>query len=323
MKDGDVAREEDCLMNCTRCGKPLEKGARFCRNCGLVVPAAAPSDAANPQQNYQPMENDVREDSPTKPVEPAQVSRPPSTPQTQPAQPQQLWLHSPSTPQPQAPYYQSTQPMTPGTVPGIVQGGRPVTIPATESTRPRRRGGCLIGCLVTLLILAILVLGGWIFALRPYLHQLAQNQIDLALTNAVNQIPPTAALTPPGAVVVHENAVNNLIVLNSAPSDPVQNVHMIITPSDVELVFQVQASIGTQTFSVPGSVTAVPQVSNGQLVVTRVQVSPIVALVMSPDELTTLIDSHLADAQARFRHPIKSVLLKNHELDLIVGPPAL
>jgi hypothetical protein len=31
----------------------------------------------------------------------------------------------------------------------------------------------------------------------------------------------------------------------------------------------------------------------------------------------------LADAQARFRHPIKSVLLKNHELDLIVGPPTL
>ncbi len=311
MKNGDVAREGDCLMNCTRCGKPLEKGARFCRNCGLAVPMAAPNDAANPQQHYQPMENEVREDSPTKPVEPAQLSRPPSTPQTQPALPQQSWLHSPSTPQPQAPYYQATQLMTPGSG----QSGRPVTIPATESTRPRRRGGCLIGCLVTLLILAILLLGGWIFALRP----LAQNQIDLALTKAVNQIPPTAALSPPGTVVVHEDAVNNLIVLNSAPSDPVQNVHMIITPSDVELDFQVQASIGTQTISVPGSVTAVPQVSNGQLVVTQVQVSPVVALVVSPDELTTLIDRHLADAQARFKHPIMSVLLKNHELDLVVG----
>ena len=303
-------------MNCTRCGKPLEKGARFCQNCGLAVSMAAPNDAANPQQHYQPMENEVREDSPTKPVEPAQVSRPPSTPQTQPALPQQSWLNSPSAPQPQAPYYQSTQPITPGSG----KGGRPVTIPAIESTRPRRRrGGCLIGCLVTLLILAMLVLGGWIFALRP----LAQNQIDLALTNAVNQIPPTAALSPPGTVVVHENAVNSLIVLNSAPSDPVQNVHMIITPSDVELDFQVQASIGTQTFSVPGSVTAVPQVSNGQLVVTQVQVSPLVALVVSPDELTTLIDKHLADAQARFKHRIMSVLLKNHELDLIVGQPTL
>ena len=310
-------------MNCTRCGKPLEKDARFCRNCGLAVPVAAPSDAAaNPKQLYQPepTENSIREDSPTKPIDPAQVSRPPSMPQTQPALPQQLWLNSPSTPQPQAPYYQSTQPMTPGSG----QGGRPVTFPATESTRPRRRrGGCLIGCLVTLLILAILVLGGWIFALRPYLHQLAQNQIDLALTNAVDQIPPTAALSPAGIVAVHENAVNNLIVLNSAPSDPVQNVHLIITPSDIELDFQMQASIGTQTFSVPGSVTAVPQVSNGQLVVTQVQVSPIIALVMSPDELTTLMDSYLADAQARFRHPIEGVLLKNHELDLVVGSPTV
>jgi len=177
--------------------------------------------------------------------------------------------------------------------------------------------------LLTLLILAILVLGGWIFALRPYLHQLAQSQIDLALTNAVNQIPPSAALSPAGTVVVNENAVNNLIVLNSAPSDPVHNVHMLITPSDVELDFQVQVGLGTQMFNFPGSVTAVPQVNNGQLVVTQVQVSPSVALVMSPDELTTLIDTHLADAQARFRHPIMSVLLKNHELDLVVGPPRL
>ncbi len=315
-------------MNCARCGMPLEKDARFCRNCGLAVRVAAPGDAAaNLEQLYQPgpIDNGVREDSPTKPVDPAQVSRPSSMPQTQPAQPQPLWLRSQSTPQPQTPYYQPTQPVTPGKVPDVVQDGRPESIPVTESPRPRRRhrGGCLFGCLLTLLILAILVLGGWIFALRPYLHQLAQSQIDLALTNAVNQIPPSAALSPAGTVVVNENAVNNLIVLNSAPSDPVHNVHMLITPSDVELDFQVQVGLGTQMFNFPGSVTAVPQVNNGQLVVTQVQVSPSVALVMSPDELTTLIDTHLADAQARFRHPIMSVLLKNHELDLVVGPPRL
>ena len=314
-------------MNCARCGMPLEKDARFCRNCGLAVPEAALGDAAaNAERLYQPgpIDNGVREDSPTKPVDPVQVLRPSSIPQTQPSQPQPLWLRSPSTPQPQTPYYQSTQPVIPGTVPDIVQGGRPASVPATESPRPRRRrGGCLFGCLLTLLILAILVLGGWIFALRPYLHQLAQSQIDLSLTNAVNQIPLTAALSPPGTVVVNENAINNLIVLNSAPSDPVHNLHMLITPNNVELDFQVQVGLGTQMLNFPGSVTAVPQVNNGQLVVTQVQVSPIVALVMSPDELTTLIDTHLVDAQARFRHPIMSVLLKNHELDLIVGPPTL
>jgi hypothetical protein len=154
-------------------------------------------------------------------------------------------------------------------------------------------------------------------------HTLAQNQINLALADAVNQIPPSAALSPAGIVVVNENAVNNLIILNSAPSDLVQNVHMLITSSNIELDFQVQVTLGTQVLSYPGSFTAIPQVNNGQLIVTQVQVSPILGLVMSPDELTAIINSHLADAQARYRHPIKSILLKNHELDLNVGPPTL
>jgi hypothetical protein len=301
-------------MNCTRCGMPLEKNARFCRNCGQPVATA------NPQEPGQQVDSVVREDSPTKPVEPVQVLPPPSTPPTQSSQPEQVWLRSPSTPQSQASYFQPTQYVTHRNAPAEP----PLAAATIYSTRPRRRrGGCLIGCLVTLLILAILLLGGWIFALRPYLHTLAQNQINLALADAVNQIPPPAALSPAGTVIVDENAVNNLIVLNSAPSDLVQNVHMLITPNNVELDFQVQVSLGTQVLSYPGSFTAIPQVNNGQLIVTQVQVSPILGLVMSPDELTTIINSHLADAQARYRHPIKSILLKNHELDLTVGPPTL
>src|SRR5215471_11230978 len=232
-------------MNCTRCGSPLDKGARFCRNCGLPVSLAVPSDTgANTEQSYQSSGSEVREDSPTKPVEPAQVSSPPSIPRTQPALPQQAWLHSPSIPQSQAPNYQPTLYVRSDIGPGSPRTERPIAVSATQNTssRRRRRGGCLVGCLLTLLVLALLLLAGWIFALRPYLNTLAHDQIDQSLTNAVDQIPPTAALTPPGTVIVNENSVNNLIVLNSAPSDPVQNVHMLITPNDVELDFQMQTS---------------------------------------------------------------------------------
>lgn len=67
--------------------------------------------------------------------------------------------------------------------------------------------------------------------------------------------------------------------------------------------------------------TGVPQVVNGQVVVTNVTVEGIITLFMSPDDVTNLANKHLADAQTRFAHPIEQVLLKDHELDLIVGPP--
>ncbi len=297
-------------MNCTRCSTPLANSARFCPNCGLTLQQATGGDTiANLQQNYQPENNSVNEFSPTKPVDPTQL--------VQPQQPQQLWLRTPD------PSFQPTQYVIPNSAVASSRAGRQGTIPAAQNPRRRRRVGCLGGCLITILILAILLVGGWIFALHPYVNALAKSQIDVALSDAVNQIPPAAALTPPGIVAVQEKTVNNLIVLNSAPSDIVQNVHMLITPNDVELNFQVQANVGSQMLSMPGSFTAIPQVINGQLVVTQVQVSPVLALVVSPDDLTTLINARLAEAQGRFRHPIKSVSLKNHELDLLVGPPIL
>ncbi len=297
-------------MNCTRCGMPLETNARFCRNCGQPAPAFTPgSVASNPVQPYQPsMQAHVTDSSPTNPMEPGQES---------PAQP--TVYH-----QPQTPYYQPTQPALqpnrpatplPGTMPSAGQAMRPGTLAAAGKT-PRRRGRA-IGCLLTLLVVALVIGVGWVFALRPFLDSLAQAQIDQVLTAAVNQMPPTATQLPPGTVHVQENAIDNLIVLNSAPSDPVQQAQVHIMPNLVRLDFQV--------YGLPGAVTGVPEVvgsqPNGRLVMSNVTVEGILALIMSPDEVTSLVNRHLADAQARFAHPIIQVSLKDHELDLLVGPP--
>lgn len=268
-------------MNCTRCGMPLEANARFCRNCGL--PATPNNAAANPTQFSQQME-------------------PGKSPAAQPT----------IFPQPQVPSYQSTPPVyqraqpmasAPGTMP---QDVRPRTLSATG--KPRRRG-CITGCLITVLALVVVLGAGWVFVLRPFV----QAQIDQVLTDAVNHIPPPVALLPAGTVPLNENALDNLMVLNSSPSDPVQNPQVHIMPSGVRLDFQV--------FGFPCAVTGVPQVVNGQVVVTNVTVEGIITLFMSPDDVTNLANKHLADAQTRFAHPIEQVLLKDHELDLIVGPP--
>ncbi len=255
-------------MNCTRCGMPLETNARFCRNCGQPAPAITPgSVASSPVKPYQPLspQAHVTESSPTNPMEPRQ--EPPAQPTVYP--------------QPQTPYYQPTQPALqpnrpamplPGTMPSAGQAMRPGTFAAAGKT-PRRRRGRVIGCLLTLLVLALVIGAGWVFALRPF--------------------------------------------LDSAPSDPVQQAQMHITPNLVRLDFQV--------FGLPCAVTGVPEVvgsqPNGRLVLSNVTVEGIVALIMSPDEVTSLVNRHLADAQARFAHPIIQVSLKDHELDLLVGPP--
>ncbi len=299
-------------MNCTRCGMPLEKNARFCRNCGQPAPAIAPGNIApNPAQLNQPLtlQEHVSESAPTNPVESSQ--EPPAQPTVYP--------------QLQTPPYQSTQPVmqptrpaTPhvGTMPSYGQNIPPKALAAAVKT-PRRRRGRVIGCLLTLLLLVLVIGAGWVFALRPFLHSLAQAQIDQALTAAVNQLPPAATQLPPGMVHVQENAINNLIVLNSSPSDPVQHTQVSITPNLVRLDFQV--------YGLPCTVTGVPQVAgsppNGRLVVSNITVEGIIALIMSPDEVTSLVDKHLADAQARFEHPIFQVSLGDHELNLLVGPP--
>ncbi|SRR6266446_1822357 len=286
-------------MNCPRCGEHVAMNARFCPNCGLTI-TVSNDEAIDPAQRNQsmPEENVLAESSPTKPVEPWEI---PQLRQTQPPLPSQ-----PVVPSPQRPPYQPTVPVTPGNGAARVQ----TASPAQRSRR--RRGGCMRGCLVTLLVLVLLVGAGWVFGV-PYVHAFAQEQLGLVLSNAVNQIPPTAALSPPGTLQVSETALNNLIVLNTAPSDPVQHAQMHITPSGVRLDFQV--------YGFACAVTGVPKLVNGQLVMTNATIEGIVALVISPEELTNVVNMHLAAGQARFRHRIINLALKDHEIDLQVGPP--
>jgi len=167
--------------------------------------------------------------------------------------------------------------------------------------------------LTTLIILGLIVGGLWFLVLRPYAHDTAIRQMDNAMAAAVNQIPATqTAQIPPGTTLpVQQIVLNNLLVLNIAPSDPVQNTNMQITSTGVRLDFKL--------YGQPCTITAVPQAQNGKLVATHVTVAGIVGLVVSPDDITTLLNRHLADAQARLNHPITAVRLMNQEMDLTLG----
>ncbi|MDQ2907412.1 MAG: zinc ribbon domain-containing protein [Chloroflexota bacterium] len=193
------------------------------------------------------------------------------------------------------------------------------TLFATEKPpeQPRRRerrggGGFARGCLVFVVILLVLGVLGWVFALRPYLNNIAKTQLDQSLASAVQQIDPArTAQLPQGPVSISDTLLNNLLTLTHAPSSPIQNTQMTITASVMTLTFTLYGSACT--------ITGVPQSNNGQLVMTNMQISGLLSWIMSNDDLTQIVNKNLATAQQRLRHSITSVLLKDHEVDLVIG----
>jgi len=204
--------------------------------------------------------------------------------------------------------YQSVGADSPGT---LRSEGTQLASPP-DPTRLRRRS--LSRALLYYASMLLILGAGWFVGLRPYLHGLAQNQIDTLLSNVVNQL--DLAQIPgisfgPLSIPVTERTVNNLFVLYASPSDPVQHMHMQITPGGLRVDFQV--------YGFACDVTAIPIASKGQLAVTNVTVEGIVSLIMSPDEMTSILNVHLRDARAKLHRNVVGVILKDHEIDIILG----
>jgi hypothetical protein len=293
-------------MNCTSCNKPLEPNARFCRNCGTPVATVATNNAsANPAPPYRTMDT---HEPPTLPPGPLRI------PQAQQQPPQQAWQPQ-SAPQPQPAPQQTWQPQS-APQPAYYQPGRPEpgSLSNAQNGRPRRRRrGCLTRSLITLVVLLILIVGGWFLGLQPYLSNMAQSGMDGVLTDAVNHIPPEISVLRAGPVQLSEQVLNNLLVLGSAPNDLVKNPQIHITSSAMRMDFQV--------YGFSCAVSGVPQVNQGHLVATNVTIEGIAGLILTPDQITTLVNKHLAAAQTKINHPIESVQLKDQELDLTLGQP--
>jgi hypothetical protein len=303
-------------MNCLQCHAPLEDQARFCRKCGNPVAIGSPT---MPSANDNP---------PTIPT-PIGTSMPQTqyTPQAQspltlPASPQWNQAAQPVAPQSQAQWMPQGQPMPPQYAPpaasqlGTMQSvGTP---PGSASTRRKRKWPLRL--LITLIILVVLLTGGWFFAGRPILHSVAQNQFDQLLASQINTILPLPVAVT-SSLPITENQLNNLITLNHAPSDPVQHAVAHVAPpliaSDGSYTGGVELDF--QLFGFACSIKGIPVASNGQIVMTQVQVGGILSLVMSPDEMTTLLNGHLHDAFARLHREVTSITLKNQEVDVLLS----
>lgn len=263
-------------MNCIRCNAPLPPDARFCRNCGAPASINVPT-----------------------------------------LQPSQFQAQAPA-PEPQ-PYHQPIVPVSSRTMQSSgFAGQRPQTFTAGQNMPApprRRRGRGLRMTLITLVVLLIILVGAWVFALRPYLHSQAQNQLNSALSNAVNQIDFSPLSQAPAGVpiplkITEDNINNFYLPLLHVPSSPVQNMHIQITPNEMRLDFTV--------YGLASDIAGKPTLINGNLAITNVSVGGAAGLAMSSDEMTALLNQHLADVQAHLHRPITSISLINHELDIIL-----
>ena len=190
----------------------------------------------------------------------------------------------------------------------------PVYNPASGN-KPKQKSrvrGCLLTSLIIVVVLLLLLAGAWFAVLRPYANNMAQTQLNNALAQAVDNIPAQVALLPAGGTVpISDNTLNLLLSDQSSSSNIVQNTNITISAQNVVFKFQV--------FGFDCSVTSVPIASNGKIVLTNVTVSGIAGMVLPADEITTIVNNHLADAVVRINHSITKVTLKQHEIDLTFG----
>ncbi len=312
-------------MNCSRCNAPLIEGARFCRNCGLPVqPAlssasdyqagAASSPAHGPPYSPQSQGN-VPPYAPTQPVSPMPYPQPTagafSRPQYVQGQPGQL--AQPAQPTQAAPPIQQF---------GQEQQGQPGQYAQGQFVKPgrgARKRRWPLRVAIALAVLVVLVVGGWFLVARPIIHSYAQSQLDQIITSDVNQILPVPP--PVGSLTASQTVINNLIVLTSSPSNPVQGEVINISPpifaSDGSYSGGVQLNFQLDGF--PCSVTTIPQASNGNIIVTHLQVTGIISWVMSADELTADLNAHLQDVNSHLLRSISNVTIGDQQIDITLA----
>jgi hypothetical protein len=174
--------------------------------------------------------------------------------------------------------------------------------------RRKRRGGCLVSFLVVLLVLVTALAGGWMFFGRPYAHTLVQTQLDNAFTSAETSVTIFSLALPAGryTLTATETQLNNY--LENKNADPVQNLHMAITPQNLLLTFT--------TYGYTSSIIVVPVVSNGELQVTNVQVQGPLSFIESNNEMTTTLNAHFATLSKDIGRTIDQITLQNQQMTI-------
>jgi hypothetical protein len=305
--------ERQVVMNCPRCQAPLAADARFCGVCGYSLPDPSAAAYAQPlndatlisqrpdlQQQQQP-QGIPAGIQPTMPVNWQYGQATPALPPTQAV----AWSAQPPSP---AAWQQQAQQAQAGYVPGTMSSS---PSQPDRKQRPKKRRRIWLRVLLSLLIVCAILAGGWVFGLRPYLHTLAQTQLDQALTDAEDQIVLLQAALPSGPQEINATEADINGYLSAHDTAQLTDLHMTIAPTGLTLTFQ--------AYGLGCTILAVPVARGGALQVTDVQVQGLLWLIMSDSELTRDLNSHFITVGQQMHRSITAITLKNQSMDIRVS----
>lgn len=198
---------------------------------------------------------------------------------------------------------------------GYAAGMQPNSMSSAASAsafpgRKRKRRVLPRVLLVLVLLLAILA-SAWFFVARPYLHNLASDELSQALSDTESQALILQLALPPGrrTIPISESVMNAR--LSNYDNSQLQGLHATITPSGMSLTFT--------AYGFPCTITATPIASNGTIQVTNVQVQGVLWLIMTNDELTSTLNSNFQNFTTEMHRSVESVTLYNQEVDVVIN----
>ena len=290
-------------MFCQSCGAANQDTDQFCGQCGSMLKVSAPQapgwgalpTSLSPQAAtvYPPAGAAEDWQAPTLAVPPpVRTSRPEDVPAGG-----RGW-----TPQPDY-GYASLSPTGWRTPPG----GVPAVPPARPAKRRRRWPWYF---LLFLLIFGVVATGGWIFFLRPAVHQSVDGEIQQGLQRAVGQIPFDAARNAPSGypLPIPEDQMNTYLSQNSGALAPITSMQISLQPGVMIVTFQAYGFGSTVRLGLA--------VQGGKLIAQNVQVSGLLWWVENAQELTPRLNEALAQVSTNLGHPLASVVIDEGVLQL-------
>lgn len=131
------------------------------------------------------------------------------------------------------------------------------------ATSGRRRSGPrrLLSLVLTLAVVAGILLGAWVVAIRPAIHGAVDSRVRSALDSGVSQVPDVPFLAALGPINVHLQAadVNNALARDLPPDSPVSDAHVQFANGQVVVTFSAagqQSQVTTRLTKVDGHLKA-------------------------------------------------------------------
>lgn len=293
-------------MFCQSCGATNDNNDQFCGQCGSMLKGSAPQAPAwgasptqlSPQAAtvYPPAGAAEGWQAPTLAVPPpVRTSRPADTPAGG-----QGWTAHPD--------YGAASLAPTGWRTPPPSAAAP---PAGRRAKRRRRWPWYF--LLFLLIFGVVATGGWIFFLRPAVHQSVDGEIQQGLQRAVGQIPFDAARSAPSGypLPIPEDQMNTYLSQNSEALAPITSMQVSLQPGVMIVTFQAYGFGSTVRLGLA--------VQDGKLVAQNVLVSGLLSWVENAQELTPRLNEALAQVSTNLGHALASVTIDEGVLRLTLA----